>query len=272
MATGSSSKKVSRAAQAGGAASRSGSRISGVTLIFVLIIVLGVSLIVFSRQERINSTSPGRDRPFAPWMDASGQAQMGDTWFEAYGVYLCDEFAPNFSPQTDNASGIITNNDGIITISPATKKFSGRNATVGAFATSAGIKLTRNSVQMPEGEEFVGGTTKCGDQNSKFVVKKWSNAKDASTGEIIKADPNDVRLADNAAITIAVVPSGMKDEDIPLPPNAGDIDAVREKLFNAGQPPLDISGLDPNAGGPSADNPTVSVPTPAPSSETTAAP
>ncbi len=224
MAPDFSNKKVSRAARTGGSSIRTGSRPVGYYTILAVIVVLGVALITFSRNERLNATSPGRDRPYAPWTNELGQPMEGDSWTEAYGVYLCDKFADGMSPQIDE-SGLTTNNDGIIHIAPKTKKYAGRNATLGLFAKGAGIAFTRDSVQMPGGQLHKVGQTNCGDKKGKLVIREWEKAADKSSGKTIKADPNDVLVKDKAAITVAFVPEDTKDEDIPMP-------ASVEKMLN----------------------------------------
>lgn len=138
---------------------------------------------------------------------------------------MCDKFAPNIDTQND-PYGITTQNDGIIHIHPYEKKYAGTNADLGLFAKAVDMKLDRDSVQLPgDGQTKFGPGTKCGDKEGELVVKEWTNAKDDTTGRIVQADPREIRLKDNAAITIAFVPKG--EQNIPRPPTADTLDQVK---------------------------------------------
>lgn len=236
-------KKVARAARTGGGSTRTGNRPMGFYTVIALIMILGTTLVVFSRHERLSATSPGSAHPYAPWTNSSGQQMPGDQWTQAYGVYLCDKFADNIAPKVDQF-GVTTNNDGIIAIAPKEKKYAGRNTTFGLFAKSVDIKIARDAVQMPGGEEFKNGK-KCGDKTGKLMVREWTNAKDDKTAKEIKANPKDILLKDNAAITIAYVPEDTKVTDIPKPPSANQLG-----LPNIGQPTVSTPALPANPAAP----------------------
>src|SRR4051812_25623960 len=92
----SSNRKVARAARTAGGRRRNANTPVGWYTLIATIVILGVSLIWFSRDQRMSSTDPGSTPPLAPAVAASGSLERpGDNWFEAYGVYLCDKFAPN---------------------------------------------------------------------------------------------------------------------------------------------------------------------------------
>ena len=83
MGKASSSKKVARAARAGGRGARSGQRRSILFPATVTIIcVLGVSLIIYARaQDEAEALEPG----------------LTDHWHAAYGINICGTFEPPFT-------------------------------------------------------------------------------------------------------------------------------------------------------------------------------
>lgn len=260
-------KKVARAARTGGGSIRAGSRPMGYYAALTIIVVLGLLLVGYSRNERLSATSPGGSRPYAPWTDASKQPKDGDSWSEAYGVYLCDKFADNIAPGAD-PYGVTTNNDGVIAIAPKEKKYAGRNMTLGLFAKSTKMKITRDAVQLPGGEEYKNGR-KCGDKTGRVVVREWTKAGDDKTAKEIKSDPTTLLLKDGAALTIAFVPEDKKVEDIPAPASATGLSAKNAGI-TGGATPASVPNATPNATGvPAESTPTTGV---APTSAPTTAP
>ncbi len=220
MAGSFSSKKVARAARTGGGRRRNANANLGYYSILVAITLVFGTLVVVSRNDRLQVSTPNKTPP----LEATS-TRAGDRWYESYGIYVCDKFLPNVNTD-DDPFGFPTKNDGIIYIHPYEKKYAGKNATLGLFAEGVGIKLTHTSINVPgEPIEYKNGSSKCGDKAGKLVLKEWTKASDAGSGTIITSDPRKVRLKDGAAVTIAFVPEG--ETNIPIPPSAANLDSAK---------------------------------------------
>src|SRR5262249_44267316 len=115
-----------------------------------------------------------------------------------------------------NPYGITTGNgDGIIHIHPTVKAVAGTNATLGKFATAAGMKLNAATLQVPGGKLYQDGDS-CQGKAGHVYVTEFAFAGD-KTGTLQNVDPRNVRLADQSLVTIAFVPSSAKNS-IPPPP------------------------------------------------------
>jgi hypothetical protein len=257
MAGISSNKKVARAARTASGRRRNSNSPIGWYSVLAIIVILGVGLVTFSRQERLDASNPGSTPPLAASAD-----RPGDHWHEAYGIYICDKYVANID-NAENPYGIYTENDGIIHVTPFEKKYAGHNATIDLFAKAVDLKVDRNSVQPPGDPKVYKAGEKCGDKNGKYVVKEWSDATKADSGQELKSNPRSLKLQDKHAIAFAFVPEDMKVEDIPLPPSASTIEATIAKEAAAG------AATDPGAGteipvdpGAAPVDPSVSVPAP----------
>jgi len=210
MGKASSAKKVARAARAGGKTTGQ-HRNLGFPAAIVAIVILGVGLIAFARQNQPGDGSPA----------------LGEHWHAAYGIYVCDRWVANLSDRGPDTLGIHTHDDGLIHIHPFLAGAAGQSATLGKFFDQTGVKVTDSSITLPPGDVFgertyKNGETKCGDQDGRVVMAYWEDAQNATSGE-----PDDVRTSniadehfenDLGAITIAFLPTDV--EDVPAPPSA----------------------------------------------------
>ncbi|HUP87690.1 MAG TPA: hypothetical protein VM143_18705 [Acidimicrobiales bacterium] len=203
MGRASSSKKVARAASTGGGRTTRGSRPLAWYAAVVLVVLLGVSGIVFSRQERRDELAVGKG--------SSAPVANRDHWHAAYGVYLCDKFAPPIT-DTRDPKGIHTHGDGIVHIHPFVRSAAGRNATLAVFADATGLELSDDHVQEPGGKDHKSGETKCGGKTGVVQVKV--NQK------VITENVDKFKLSDGDLVTIAFAPKGA---EIPPPPSAADL-------------------------------------------------
>jgi hypothetical protein len=203
MGRASSSKKVARAASTGGGRTARGARPLGWYAAIALVVVLGVSGIVFSRAERREELAAGAD--------GSAPVANVDHWHAAYGIYVCDEFVPKITNERD-PKGIHTHADGIIHIHPFVRSAAGRNATLGVFADAVDMTLSDEELEIPGGDSYESGESKCGDETGILQVKV--------NDEVITEELASIKLEDQALITIAFAP---KDAEIPAPPSAGDL-------------------------------------------------
>jgi hypothetical protein len=208
MGRASSSKKVSRAAGTGGGRTAGRNRPLGWYAAIALVVVLGFTGIFFSRNERRTELASGSD--------LTPPVANKDHWHAAYGVYLCDEFAPAITDQRD-PYGIHTHGDGVIHIHPFVRSAAGKNATLGKFMDTVKATLTDSKLQLPGGKAYVEDKTKC--SGKPGIVQVAVNGKVNTVG--LRA----IRLKDRDLVTIAFAPAGAK---LPEPPSAGQLDKLED--------------------------------------------
>jgi len=208
MGKASSSKKVARAARAGGRTSGNKQRNLLFPGVIGLIVLLGTGLIAFAANDRKS------DAPEAPIVNQ-------DHWHAAFGMYVCDEFQPNIGT-FESPIGIHTHDDGVIHIHPYSSGGAGENATLGAFIEGAGIELSDDELTVGD-ETWAEGDQQCGDEDAELIVAQWKDVE--STDEkpaLIQRDFDDIRFReDGEGYTIAFVPEGTT--DIPKPESAAQL-------------------------------------------------
>lgn len=247
MGKASSSKKVARAARAGGRGARGGQRRS---LLFpasiVVVCVLGVSLVAYARtQDEAAAVQPG----------------LTDHWHAAYGIDICGTLEPPFTNDAD-PNGIHTHGDGVMHIHPGAAQQvarAGEDATLGVFMNAAGAQLTDNSITLPDGTTYTEGDDECDGEAAIVQVGYWANADEANDTDPQVFTENLAEIFfqnDREAYTIAFAPEGA---DLPPPETVDQLD--------------ELAGVDSGAGGPTTTSgPGSSTTVPAQSSSTTAAP
>ena len=200
MGRASSSKKVARAAKAAG---RPGTTKSLVWPLSIgLVVLIGVGLIAVSAAGRQSS--------------ADVEPALGDHWHAAYGVYACEEFLPPVSDAIADESGIHSHGDGLIHIHPFSTRYTGEDATVGAFGETTDLEVSDDAIRMPSGESYENGDD-CGGEPGQVQVKVWEGPADTE-GRLLEADFADFAPQDGDLVTIAFAPEGA---EIPPPPSAG---------------------------------------------------
>jgi hypothetical protein len=208
MGKASSSKKVARAARAGGRTAGTRQRNLLFPGVIGLIVLLGSGLIAYAANDRKSEAN------IAPVINE-------DHWHAAFGVYICDEFQPPVDT-FESPIGIHTHADGVIHIHPFSSGGSGENATLGAYLEGAGIELSDDELTIGD-ETWREGDQQCGDEDAELVVAQWKNVQ--STDEepaLIRRDFNDIRFRENGeGYTIAFVPEGTT--DIPKPESAAQL-------------------------------------------------
>jgi hypothetical protein len=207
MGKASSNKKVARAAGTGGGRTARGRRPYGWYSVLSVLVALGVFLVAFSRHQ-VQAV-------------AAVHPRGNDHWHDAYGIDICGKFqaalAPN--PNLGSASGspgIHTHGDGLMHIEPYVSGLSadaGTHATVARFAQDyPGFVLTSTTLQLPGQKAYHNGD-KCNGKPAQVRIRFWSKANQSAS--ITYTNPNDVRLNNGGAITVAFLPA---DADIPKPP------------------------------------------------------
>jgi hypothetical protein len=243
MGKASSNKKVARVARTGGGRTARGRGSLVWPGVLTLTVVLGTSLIFYSRAQNQSITDN-----LAP--------KRGDHWHAAYAFYVCDKFLPPITDQTDPL-GVHTHGDGVIHVHPTSIASSGKNATFARFMEAVKGKVSTSEIKVP-GQKTMKNDMKCGKKQGRVEARTWAAGASTSTdGKIVLGNPADIRLADRELITIAFVPSGTK---VPPPPSAGQLNALSDVTPAATVPPATTAPIEGT------------TPTTAASPSTTAAP
>jgi hypothetical protein len=213
MGKASSSKKVARAARAGGRSAGNRQR----NLLFpgaiIAIVLAGTGLIFYAANDRKTAA----DVP---------PVAFDDHWHAAFGVYVCDAFQPPI-PEFEDPEGIHTHGDGVIHVHPFADSASGANARLGVFLDNAGVEVTDDSLKVGD-ETWTEGEDKCGDKDGEVVVAQWTDVQDEGANpSLVETDAGDLRFrADGEGYVVAFVPEGT---DIPKPdtaPNLAELGAI----------------------------------------------
>jgi hypothetical protein len=257
MARADSGKWVQRAGATGGGRTYRGQMPLKWYGSLVLICILGVALVVYSRYE-LQHPAPAI------------QPTVGTHWFAAFGVDLCGSQQPNLAanPNASKAPvpGLRTDGDGVIQVAPTTAKDAGDNATLARFVqTYPKLTLTSGSLGLPgkhvynNGQKCPTGSPDAGKAGT-VQIKVWpSFTPPGSNHPTIQTDPSAVRLADGQLITLAFVPSG---KAIPKPPGAA-VTAMLNDRVNAGEATTTV---------PTPATPTTTAPSATTTAPTTTAP
>jgi hypothetical protein len=243
MGKASSSKKVARAARAGGRTAGNKQRNLLFPGVIGVIMVLGVALVAFAANDRKSETD------VAP--------VLGDHWHAAVGFYICDQFEPDIA-EFESRVGIHTHGDGVIHIHPSSADGAGENATLGAFLEGAGVTLTDTELTMGD-QTWKEGDQKCGDEDGELVVAQWKDVESTdSEPALIRRDFDSIRFReDGEGYTIAFVPEGTT--DIPKPESAAQL-----QVLGAADDPTATTSTSAGATDTTAPGATTTVPTTAP--------
>ncbi len=202
MARSSPQRKVSKAARTGGGrTSRAGTRGSWLYPgLLTVVVVVGVFLVGFSRQQRQPDTSPPR---------------IGDHWHAAIGFDVCGSFLDPLASTGRGVLGIHTHNDGLVHVEPTTDLATGERAVLQLFLDDVGVTATVDTLTLP-GQEARANGDLCGDAPGVVKVMTWDGRGPDVEGVPYTGDPGDLRIRNDQLITVAFVP---EDEDVPRPPS-----------------------------------------------------
>jgi hypothetical protein len=243
MGKASSTKKVARVARTGGGRTARGRGSLVWPGVLTLTVVLGTSLIFYSRAQNQTTTDS-----LAP--------KRGDHWHAAYAFYVCGKFLPPITDQTDPI-GVHTHGDGIVHVHPTSIASSGKNATFARFMEAVKGKVSSSEIKVP-GQKTMKNDMKCGTKQGRVEARTWAaGASTTKDGKVVLGNPADIRLADRELITIAFVPSGTK---VPPPPSAGQLNSLSDVTPTAAIPPVTSAPVE----GTTPTSPTAPSPTAAP--------
>lgn len=214
MARTATGRWVARAAATGGGRTYRGQRPVNWYASLVLICILGVLSVVYSRYE--NQHPAGSTAPTA-----------SDSWFEALSFDVCGTQLPNLpanSNLTKDKLGIFTTGNGLINVAPKSAADTGANATLGRFVSQyPHLTLTATSLGYPNksvlhnGDKCPKGTPDAG-KVGEVQVRVWpfgGGSAPFGNSSLVSGDPTSLRLEEEQLITVAFVPAGV---NIPKPP------------------------------------------------------
>jgi hypothetical protein len=208
MGKASSSKKVARAARAGGRTTSGPKRQVAYPLAIAAIVVVGVLLVLFARSENQNA--------------AAETPTLTDHWHASYGIYVCDQFLAPLTDQVQDTTGLHTHGDGIAHIHPFNSGSTGKNATLAKWGETTGLDFTSDGFTA-NGTTYADGYD-CNGQPATVSAYVWDASDTSAAPKISTSDLGSIRFdRDRMAITLAVVPDGT---DVPLPPSLGDLDKL----------------------------------------------
>ena len=241
-----SSKKVMRAAQTGGGRTNRGGQSWAYWAMLVVVSVAGTVGVLYSRDERRKEIASA-DSLVPPRANQ-------DHWHAAYGIFVCDKFAPVITDQRD-PEGIHTHGDGVIHIHPFFRRSSGKNATLEKYADAVRMEISDSHIELPDGTTIREGKHKCAGKDGILQIKLKGQDK------VRTEDLAGLTFSDRMVLTIAYVPKGA---EIPLPPSEPNLDNLSD--LGPTTTTSIIAGEQPAAGDTST-----TAPAP-PSSDTTSAP
>ena len=198
-------RTVARAAASGGSKSYRAQRPRAWYALMTLIVVLGVGLTVYSRNQKNSAGSSAAIGPTAT-----------DHWVSALGIDLCGAMQTDLPASSNLTSvGLRTFGNGLIDINPGavigSSAFEGANATLGVFASNyAGLTLTNTSIQVPGKLPVLwsNGATCNGPLHGKgkLIASVWSSPTASPT--VVTSNITSIHLDNGEMITLAFVPSG----------------------------------------------------------------
>ncbi len=221
---------VERAATTGGSRSYRGQVPVNWYASIVLICVVGLLLLGFSRYERAH-----------PSVSSSGQPTTSQVWHAALATDICGALKPNLPASTNIGKvGFTTDGSGVLTIAPKNSSESGQNATLGRFVSDygRGLQLSNTTLRYPGSPAYTNGDvcpkgTPDSGKPGVVIVFSWPNFT-AKKGAETSGPPQDLLFSNGQLVTMAFVPATAS-----IPKPAGKvitslISAVEASAANAG--------------------------------------
>jgi len=211
MGKASSSKKVARAARAGGRSSSGPKRRIGFPLGIAAIVVVGVLLVLVARNTNQEA--------------AAVTPTVNDHWHAAYGIYVCDAFLPALTDVVPDTTGLHTHGDGVAHLHPFHSAAAGKNATLAKWGETTGLEFNSNGFTV-NGTAYENGYD-CNGQPATVSLYVWPADDESAEPLIIPAgEMGGFRFdEDRLAITLAVVPEGT---EVPRPPSVPELNQLSD--------------------------------------------
>jgi hypothetical protein len=211
MASKSTGKWVERAATTGGGRTYRGQMPVNWYASLLLICLVGLGLIGFSRYQNTHRT-----------VSSAGPPTTSQVWHAALGIDVCGTMEPDLPASTNTATtGLTANGNGVLTIAPKNSSESGANATLGRFVSRyKGLELSSSSLQYPgktlytNGDVCPKGTPDSG-KPGVVIVDTWPNPETNGKGTETSGDPQNLLFTNAQMITMAFVPATA---NVPKPP------------------------------------------------------
>ena len=218
MAPSNSTKKLAKVARSGKKRSIRESSDRTYPMAIAAIVIVGILAVAWGRSERASAQRT------APTLD--------DHWHAAYGLYLCDAFAPPPSDVAGDPLGIHSHEDGIIHVHPFSSAATGENATIGKFFDTIGLDVSDDKIVTVDGTTYESGTTTCpSGAVGTVALVEWKSADDTTAAPtVITKNITDTRIVnDRMAFTLAFVPEAdvanvPRPESIPQLDNLTDVE------------------------------------------------
>jgi hypothetical protein len=222
VAKSTSGKWVSRVGSAGGGKTYTKARPSSFYAILVLIVVVGLALVVFSRYEYQH-----------PLKKVVIEPAIGTTQFAALSLQDCGVTLPYLTSDPTYKGGFIVEPDDVIQVSPVSAADAGNNTTAKTFAGEyPGLVATSNELAVPKGAgianpattfkngDVCGPKTKYAGEKGKVVYAYWTSFDQKKP--TLTTNPATIKFTKNLELTMAFEPSGVT----PSLPSATTIDEM----------------------------------------------
>jgi len=200
-----SGKWVSRAAATGGGRTYRGQIPVNWYAALVVIVILGLVSIVFSRYEYQH---PHTTPTVAP--------TVGQTLYAAFAIDVCGTVQSPLAASTNSAvAGVTTPGEDVLNVSPRVKGQAGVHATIGQFFTNYPHgKLSSKELSFAADKVYVAGKdcpAGTPDAGKKAVIKAevWPNAV-LTKGKPVTGNPALWKIGSRTLITIGYVPAHAK--------------------------------------------------------------
>jgi hypothetical protein len=213
MPRSSTGKSVSRVGATGGGRSYRGQIPVNWYAGLVLIVIIGLVSVIYSRYEYQHPSNPSGVTP-----------KVGQTLFAGLAIDVCGTVQKPLAASGNTAvAGITTPGLNILNVSPLVRGQAGDNATLGQFfANYKGLALTSDSITVPKKKTYKNGE-KCGsgtkDAGKAGVIKYevWPNPV-SNSGTLKTGDPATLKIGARSLITVGFVPASTT--KLPKPPSS----------------------------------------------------
>lgn len=190
--------------------------------ILVAVCIVGLGLVVYSRQELKQSAATTTTTTTTTQPNAVAPT-VTDHWQVALSVDICGTIL-NLPKTKDQTAGIITSGNGVVDIEPSragadATKFEGANANLGTFLTAEDVGLTPTSLRLPSSVGKLAGTyangRKCAGKPGTLQLLIWPTPSSKSAFPSVTSPS--VPYNQGQLWMLAFVPKGAS---VPKPPAA----------------------------------------------------